>query len=97
MKIFSNNTMSAVIEDGGPAYPEVGTGADGDVSNRGGMSLRDYFAGQALAGCLADSEMVNDCFYKAKAVGATLEAGISSWSYRLADAMIAARKPPESP
>lgn len=36
------------IEDGGPAFPR--TGADGHTSPQRGMSLRDWFAGQALAG-----------------------------------------------
>ena len=34
-----------IIKDGGPAFP-IGSG---DVRDPMGMSLRDYFAGQALA------------------------------------------------
>lgn len=41
--------MSTKIEDGGPAFP-VGVEA---LLTRQGMSLRDWFAGQALAGILA--------------------------------------------
>jgi hypothetical protein len=45
-----------------------------------GMSLRDYFAGQALAGLLANNETSN-------AAGLT-----SAQAYIFADAMLAARK-----
>ena len=38
------------INDGGPAFPNLGYNAD---KNYNGMSLRDWFAGQALAGLLA--------------------------------------------
>jgi len=38
------------INDGGPAFPNLGYNAD---KNYNGMSLRDWFAGQALAGMLA--------------------------------------------
>lgn len=46
--------MSA--NDGGPAFPESASGPypNGEiVMGRPGMSLRDWFAGQALAGLLA--------------------------------------------
>jgi len=34
---------------GGPAFPEIGNvGHNSDWQNESGMSLRDYFAGQAL-------------------------------------------------
>lgn len=62
--------------DGGTAFP---------ISDRGavepGMSLRDWFAGQALAGMLADSNV------KGQPVV------IADGAYRLADAMLEARKP----
>lgn len=79
----------AEIEDGGPAFatgnPEQGGHA--------GMTLRDYFAGQALTGLLSDvylqraySEALPDSF-------ATLDQTNASFAYVLADAMLAARKP----
>ena len=64
------------INDGGPAFPC--TDAKGFVSD--GMSLRDYFAGQALAGMLANPELPTDAEYIAK------------WSYLNADAMLAERQ-----
>ena len=60
--------------DGGPAYP--------------GMSLRDYFAGQALAGWIANPEEVspNKC-ETIPEMGARI-------SYLYADAMLAERVKP---
>jgi hypothetical protein len=46
--------MSTPIKDGGPAFPAqpIHYFPDGITmsQNQGGMTLRDYFAGQALAG-----------------------------------------------
>lgn len=47
--------MSNNSQDGGPAFPHKNPNYDGNWDKepqRGGMSLRDYFAGQALAGLL---------------------------------------------
>ena len=63
-------------KDGGPAFPC--TDAKGFVSE--GMSLRDYFAGQALAGQLGDPD---------GEINAIL---IARWSYAYADAMLAERE-----
>ncbi len=75
------------INDGGPAFPQAV--ADGhnegvtfscDMEDGGGMSLRDWFAGQALAGLAS----------KGVEEGA-VASEIAQASYRIADAMIAAR------
>lgn len=72
--------MSAPIDDGGPAFPN--DSVTGTLKTADGMSLRDWFAGQALAG-----EMD---------VGRVKEGGdiaaAAELAYMLADAMIAARK-----
>ena len=60
----------------GPAFP--GTDAKGFVSD--GMSLRDYFAGHAWAGMVANPEIPTDAEY------------ITKWSYLNADAMLAERQ-----
>ena len=44
-----------------------------------GMTLRDYFAGQALAGIASDPDIDISIYDRAK------------WSYRMADAMLEAR------
>ena len=85
--------MTREIEDGGPAFPTVKSSLmrdhvreagrfTHDYETVGGMSLRDYFAGQALAGTLAG----------AKTFGPFKDADdIALRSYRMADAMLAAR------
>ena len=41
-------------DDGGPAFPWISSSPEKGFTLIGyGMSLRDYYAGQALAGCLA--------------------------------------------
>lgn len=66
-------------DDGGPAFPEaIAISPTGGVyPGFGGMSLRDYFAGQALTGAALDDW--GDPSAAAK------------WAYAVADAMIAAR------
>jgi hypothetical protein len=41
------------INDGGPAFPSVGEGFGNPSYSAPGMTLRDWFAGQALAGMCA--------------------------------------------
>lgn len=41
------------IDDGGPAFPRVGEGFGNPLYDAPGMTLRDYFAGQALTGLIA--------------------------------------------
>lgn len=75
--------MSDAIDNGGPAFPiPEQQFSDGVtiVSSQGapGMSLRDWFAGQALANPYTTHES---------------EPGrIARWAYQIADAMLAARK-----
>ena len=65
------------IDDGGPAFPR--TGNNYTEKYQSGMTLRDWFAGQALAGMLADPN--NNGHYTDNAAA----------SYKFADAMLAAR------
>ena len=68
--------------DGGPAFPTPRY-----VAVRDGMSLRDWFAGQALNGMLSYSR--NDAggsWYS------TSETDAARAAYEYADAMLAARK-----
>jgi hypothetical protein len=66
--------MSTIIKDGGPAFP-YGQKNFTERSSEG-MSLRDYFAGQALAGMMANknaqdwtlSEVATDCYLYADAL-----------------------------
>jgi len=80
-------------DDGGPAFPysyEI-TGVDSEgyaskgTATAGGMSLRDYFAGQVIAACidmLDGEEMGRKEWVSAASIAA----------YRIADAMLIARQ-----
>ena len=86
--------MSKRIDDGGPAYPVVRMPLDPDtIMNRPGMSLRDWFAGQALAG------FASSWYDRHKDDPATQRGAgpseIAAAAYAHADAMIAARKATE--
>jgi hypothetical protein len=65
-------------QDGGPAFPSVMMARDVAIAE-GGMSLRDWFAGQALAGLCGNSR--DHCPANVSALEA----------YLLADAMLIAR------
>lgn len=60
--------------DGGPAFPCT------TMHDFKGMSLRDYFAGQALAGYLANAKAESRV------------AVVAEWAYDYADAMLAERQ-----
>ena len=81
--------MSAPIDDGGPAYPwEDVKDTAGEPRPTPGMSLRDHFAGQILAGCMANP---SDGYLKFSNRQEDL-VDLAGLYYRMADAMIAARK-----
>jgi len=66
--------MADIMDNGGPAFPmQIGS-----LQLRG-MTLRDYFAGQALAGMTACSVLTEEAHEYAKC------------AYILADAMLVAR------
>lgn len=71
--------MSAKINDGGPAFPLNASDAWGGPVQ--GMSLRDWFAGQAT-----ESDVMH--WRNAVGIGCTRETA----KYAYADAMLAARK-----
>lgn len=70
--------MGKESDDGGNAFPLQ---ADG-YSPEFGMSLRDYFAGQALAGLMSIHEYTEDCG----------ESTIADLAYAQADAMLEVRR-----
>jgi hypothetical protein len=79
----------AVKSDGGSAFPEIFTDHhDGDLMDTysaGGMTLRDYYAGQALAGfcCPGDADDSPSVWDYDVLAGC---------AYRAADAMLRARE-----
>jgi len=65
-----------------------------DSKGPGGMSLRDWFAGQALAGELASQDERNDA-HGGRGTGICTDEYMPQQAarcYRIADAMLAARK-----
>ncbi len=66
--------------DGGPAFP-CGYHPEGNSADQGGMSLRDWFAGQALVGLLSNANGNREL----------LEPEWAALAYQAADAMIKAR------
>lgn len=78
--------MNKPIDDGGPAYPSVLYKQEPtENSASDGMSLRDYFAGQALAGLVGG--------YTGNAeMGGVSPRMWADEAYQYADAMLLARK-----
>ena len=72
--------MKAVINNGGPAFPVREEDGQGGYEQHKGMTLRDYFAGQALAGILSSDNKPECDDRKAE------------WAYSLADSMLFFRK-----
>ncbi len=83
------------IDDGGPAFsgglfePQHGGSNDREPWNHG-MSLRDWFAGQALAGITAG--LCSDVSRGDSAYDRLGFSDAAQDAYKLADCMIAARK-----
>ena len=67
------------LKDGGPAFP-----ASNHMGQNLGMSLRDWFAGQALMGIIAAEEPLEQ-------ESLAMPDATAKWAYNMADAMIAWR------
>ncbi len=73
------------MKDGGPAF------ACGGPHSDQGMSLRDWFAGQALAGMLASTMSVNDG-HEPTYLPWSEAASAARQAYEVADAMLVERE-----
>lgn len=65
------------VNNGGPAFPLLGDGPNAPCFNEG-MTLRDYFAGQALKSCSSGDyqywrDLADDCYAIADAMLASKE------------------------
>lgn len=78
--------LMAKTDDGGPAFPRTKYSHFNEqpIGCSEGMSLRDYFAGQALAGHLAS--------FSGENVGCPPAERSAQWAYEYADAMLAERE-----
>jgi hypothetical protein len=83
--------MTNTKHDGGPAFPQsrVQVGEDNSLVETvtGGMTLRDWFAGQALASVIPTCNMED-----IREDDKTKEMLFARKVYRIADAMLKARK-----
>ena len=76
-------------DDGGPAFP-VGHWQDDESKN--GMSLQDYFAGQALAGMLGNEKSFEAIIETARAGQDYTTLVMAQVAYNRAQAMIAEKR-----
>ena len=72
-----------------PAFPPNAGWRDDDAACRG-MTLRDWFAGQALSGFLGTEACIEGTNYLRRA-GENPEQCVAETAYRIADALLAAR------
>lgn len=91
--------MSTKINDGGPAFPHQNANYTEAYGGAPGMSLRDWFAGQFLAGAAADNSALD---VSAAADQFDIDAALRDYwakvgraAYIAADALIAARSQAE--
>lgn len=82
--------MDVERKDGGPVFPELTKAGEYAVST-GGMSLRDYFAGQALVGLLASWSLTDDIRFVRLSYAERMKMFAFN-SYLQADAMLAERR-----
>lgn len=71
-----------MVDDVTPAFP---TGDHRECPAEPGMTLRDWFAGQVIAGLYSVEGLTND-------IGDDVVEADARFSYRVADAMMEARK-----
>lgn len=78
-------------EDGGPAFPVTPIYAEDANMTCSGMSLRDWFAGQALSGLLANGPLQKDAAERGTIATGQFTNTLTIASYKIAGEMLAAR------
>ena len=78
-------------KDGGPAFPQI-TELGDIATTSGGMSLRDWFAGQALAALLSSPASLASISQIARENNSRAIKVLAEASYEYSDAMLAARE-----
>ena len=83
------------VDDGGPAYPISYVPEEADFEEHHGMALRDFFAGQALAGYAANARVMDKAIDDWDAFSGNRPTCVAEFlaglSYEVADAMLAER------
>lgn len=80
------------INTGGPAFPTAQTNGAGAKWTDEGMTLRDWFAGQALPAIYATDDVIVSLGEGGRRTTRDATAtDIARFAYQLADAMLAAR------
>lgn len=90
---MTSSDNHAAPDDGGPAFPTFANNAHGGLDAVGsGMSLRDWFAGQALAGLGDWTPLEEDLNHPDWTSLRAIRRRRAEWAYAQADAMLATRK-----
>lgn len=90
-----------MIDDGGPAFPRTVQHFNDYMEGKDGMTLRDWFAGQALAGMIVKTPLLmRSTFDNGKTIGPSEEdmeihtQAVVDAAFKYADAMLAERSEP---
>jgi hypothetical protein len=83
--VFTN-----IMKSGGPAFPQSIGMPNGGTAVAYGMSLRDWFAGQALAGICANAD-ISAAAARDKIKTAAIREAYAESAYATADEMLRAR------
>ena len=79
------------IKDGGPAFPFTEHNADSSYyHDHGGMTLRDYFAGQAMQAMLSNFDWMQHAAKQFENVSG--DQLVPQMAYEIADGMLKARE-----
>lgn len=77
------------IKDGGPAFPQYPIHGEAFTPDRGGMTLRDYFAAKAMAILW---EAYDKGYCGTEDLSGETNSMIAKGAYQIADAMLRARE-----
>ncbi len=81
------------VSNGGPAFPHIAEDKKWWQEKYGGMSLRDYFAGQALLGMNSNPDLL-EIVTAGDVLDGSVFQRLSSKAYEQADAMLEERNKP---